>query len=643
MRVIGTAGHVDHGKSTLVRALTGIDPDRLKEEKARGMTIDLGFAWMDLPLTTGHTTPVGIVDVPGHLDFIKNMLAGVGGIDAAVLVIAADEGVMPQTREHLAILDLLAAPALVVALSKCDAVEDADWLDLVELDVGELLEATRFAGARVVRVAAQLGEGLDELRHALVDVLSHLPPRRNRNLPRLPIDRVFTVAGFGTVVTGTLSDGSLRVGDAVAVEPGGQTARVRGMQSHNRAVEAAEPGSRVALNLSGVGVEGLHRGQVVARPGTLVSSLLVDVEFRLLPDVGQPLRHNQVVDFFSGAAESRAVVRLLGREELAPGEQGFLQVRLDRPVVVTAGDRFILRRPSPSRTLGGGAVLNPQPGRRYRRFDPAVLQRLALAAQGTPSEIVAQTVARRPFITAGQAAEASGLDVEAAQAALRHLVKQGEVVELTRAGEPLYLTLAAWEEIGDGLQQVLGVYHAANPLRRGMQRREVRSRVVVAGYGGLRDGEVLSARVFGALVAKLLDDGVLPGEEQLLWEPGSVVEPSRAQQERAARTLARLAQDGFSPPPAEEVLALLDHDELLLEYLLDSGRLMRVGTGLLYRREEFEAMVQAARGRLQAEGRLTLAQARDLWDTSRKYAQAVLEEMDARRITRREGDYRVLR
>ncbi|MCB0131770.1 MAG: selenocysteine-specific translation elongation factor, partial [Caldilineaceae bacterium] len=383
MRVIGTAGHVDHGKSTLVRALTGIDPDRLKEEKARGMTIDLGFAWIDLPAPaapstdgdTGRTDSVGIVDVPGHIDFIKNMLAGIGGIDAAILVIAADEGVMPQTREHLAILDLLAVPAAVVALTKVDLADDEDWLDLVELDIVELLQSTHLAEAPIVRVSAMTGDGLPQLRTALTNVLGRLSPRRNRARPRLPIDRIFSLSGFGTVVTGTLSDGHFTVGDAVEILPAGRDARIRGLQTHRKQIWQSEPGSRLAMNLTGVGTDEIRRGDVVVKPGTLRATTLIDVSFRLLTDVAKPLVHNQSVDLFVGAGETAGRVRLLGTDELQPGEQGWLQVRLDRPIVVAAGDRFILRQPSPSSTLGGGVVLSPHPRRRWKRFDPAVIAR----------------------------------------------------------------------------------------------------------------------------------------------------------------------------------------------------------------------------------------------------------------------------
>jgi selenocysteine-specific elongation factor len=350
MFVVGTAGHVDHGKSTLVEALTGIDPDRLREEKEREMTIDLGFAWVTLP----NAETVGVIDVPGHRDFIENMLAGVGGIDAALFVIAADEGVMPQTQEHLAILDLLEIEAGVVALTKVDLVQDPEWLDLVTLDISEALEGTVLGNAPIIPVSARTGEGISRLAQALADCLAGRPPRPDKGLPRLPIDRVFTLSGFGTVVTGTLTDGTLALGQTVEIQPSGLTTRIRGLQTHKQKIERASPGSRVAVNLTGLAKDDLARGQVVTAPGWLKPTVLVDVDYRHLAGVEQPLRHNMEVKFFSGAAEILARTRILGQESIAPGEHGWLQVRLEEPVALVKGDHFILRRPSPGQTLGGG-------------------------------------------------------------------------------------------------------------------------------------------------------------------------------------------------------------------------------------------------------------------------------------------------
>src|SRR3989304_3701015 len=338
MRVIGTAGHVDHGKSTLVEALTGVHPDRLKEEREREMTIDLGFGWMTLP--SGER--VGIVDVPGHIDFIENMLAGVGSIDAALFVVAADEGVMPQTREHLAILDLLKIEAGIVALTKIDLV-DAEWIDLVKSDVSDTLRGTALERASIIPVSARRGDGIPDLIGALEAVLAQRPARPDRGPPRLSVDRVFTVAGFGTVVTGTLIDGSFAVGDEVDIQPIGLAARIRGLQTHKAKLERAVPGSRVAINLSGVEVSDVKRGDVVASPGWLRPTRLLDARFEHLAESRgnspRPLKHNAEVKLFHGAAEVSATVRLIGDEMLPPGREGWVQFALKQPMAIVKGDR----------------------------------------------------------------------------------------------------------------------------------------------------------------------------------------------------------------------------------------------------------------------------------------------------------------
>ena len=388
MRVIGTAGHVDHGKSTLIAALTGINPDRLKEEQEREMTIDLGFAWLTLP----GGEELGIVDVPGHRDFIENMLAGVGGLDAALLVIAADEGVMPQTREHLAILDLLHIRTGMVVMTKIDLVDDPAWLDLVESEIRTVLDATVFQDAPILRVSSRTQQGFPELLRTLELLLGNLPIRPDLGRPRLPIDRVFSVAGFGTIVTGTLSDGKLALGEEVEILPEGLHARIRGLQTHKKKEELAIPGSRVAVNLSGVDMEQVRRGQVVAHPGAYNPTQRLDVHFRLLAEVEAPLHHHTEVKLFIGTSETIANLRLLGSETLNPGETGWLQLETRTPVIAVRGDHYILRRPSPGETLGGGVVVDPQPKSRHKRFDEAVLKALESTAQGSPAEVLLQAL-----------------------------------------------------------------------------------------------------------------------------------------------------------------------------------------------------------------------------------------------------------
>ena len=380
MRVIGTAGHVDHGKSTLVEALTGSHPDRLKEEQEREMTIDLGFAWLKLP----DGEEVGIVDVPGHRDFIENMLAGVGGIDAALFVIAADEGIMPQTREHLAILDLLQIKSGVIALSKIDLVDDQDWLDLVEEDIQHAVANTVLENAAICRVSARSKAGLPQLIAALQSCLEEKPPRPDLGKPRLPVDRIFSMPGFGTVVTGTLIDGRLALGDEVEILPGGSRGRIRGLQTHRKKEEFSVPGSRTAVNISGIATEQVARGNVVVHPGDYKPTSRIDVSIRMLRDASRSLRHNTQVKLFIGATEVLARVRLLGVEEINPGETGWLQLELANPVVAVRGDRLILRQPSPGETLGGGEVVDPHPKGRHKRFNAGIIDGLEVARPRLP-------------------------------------------------------------------------------------------------------------------------------------------------------------------------------------------------------------------------------------------------------------------
>jgi selenocysteine-specific elongation factor len=429
MFVIGTAGHVDHGKSALVQALSGIDPDRLQEEKDRGMTIDLGFAWLELP----GGTEVSIVDVPGHERFIKNMLAGVGGIDLALLVIAADEGVMPQTREHLAILDLLGVQRGVLAVTKSDLVEP-DFLELVAADVEEVVKGTTLEGSPLVCCSAYTRDGLDELLSVIEQRLSETEPKRDLGRPRLPIDRVFTIAGFGTVVTGTLIDGSFSVGQEVeivpAIEGGHLTAlrsRLRGLQTHRSKVEQSQPGTRTAANLANVQPDQLWRGQVVTTPGWLRPSEAVDVRIKALESLSRPLRHNLHITFHSLAAEAPARLRLLEVDELLPGEETWAQVRLYKPTAVLKGDRFIIR--DANDTLGGGVIVETQ-AKRHPRRRPGVIAALERQQSGDPSEAVYAAVAASEPAELRSVLARTDLSPEAAADAVGALLAGGRIVIL---------------------------------------------------------------------------------------------------------------------------------------------------------------------------------------------------------------------
>jgi selenocysteine-specific elongation factor len=632
MHVIGTAGHVDHGKSTLVHALTGIDPDRLREEQEREMTIDLGFAWLTLP----NGEPVGIVDVPGHRDFIENMLAGVGGIDAALFIVAADEGVMPQTREHLAILDLLEIGTGIVALTKVDLAESEEWVELVAADVSETLEGTVLEGAPIVYVYARTGQGLNELVAALQEMLAQVKPRRDRGQPRLPIDRVFTISGFGTVVTGTLADGSFEVGQEVEVLPRGLKARVRGLQTHKQKVERAVPGSRVAMNLSGIGKADLKRGDVVAPSGWLHPTVLVDVQLRYLPDAQRPLRHNAQLKFFSGAAETMARVRLLGQDRLPPGQSGWAQLRLQEPVALVKGDRFIVRIPSPPATVGGGIVVDPHPGRRHRRFRPEVLARLETLAQGSPAEVLLQALERRGPTPVRDLLSASGLG-EAAPMALDQLLDEGQAILLSARADnqelatsnQLVATHAWWSILVDRLRRALSAYHQRFRLQAGMSREALRS--------GLR----LDAKVFNAAMALAAAEGIIADEGAIVRLPSHTVRLNPEQQQQVEALLARFRRQPYTTPSAKESVAAVTEE--VLGVLIARGDLVQVSPDVLFLPETHEEIVARIRATIEREGGITLAQARDMLGTSRKYAQAILEHLDETGVTRRVGDERVLR
>ncbi len=623
MRVIGTAGHVDHGKSTLVKALTGIDPDRLREEQERQMTIDLGFAWMMLP----GGEEVGIIDVPGHHDFIENMLAGVGGIDAALLVIAADEGVMPQTREHLAILDLLEIQPAVVAVTKTDLVEDAAWLDLVEEEVRGLLATTRLAEVPLVRCSAVTGEGLAALVIALEDVLQASPPRRDLGRPRLPIDRAFTISGFGTVVTGTLTDGRLRVGQQVEILPQGLRARIRGLQSHKRKVEEAVPGSRVAANLSGVEVRQVRRGDVLVPPGAYRATRLLDVRFRLLPEADRPLRHHQEVKLFLGSAQRIARARVLGQDQIRPGEEGWLQLLLEAPVVAERGDHFILRRPSPPATLGGGQVADPTPSRRHRRRDVAVLARLEALLAGSPERVLEETLAAKGAIRLADLGTESGLGGASARQALTTLL-QSRRAHLVGGESGWVVGAGQGQALLERARKALEQYHSAFPLRQGMPREELKSRLGLA------------TSLFNGLVRSWAENGVLEEVGARLRLAGYRPRLSPEQQARVQRLLAAFQAHPYAPPTYKASLEQVGEE--LLGHLIEEGVLVQVSPEVLLSREAYQAMVARVKEELARRDTITVAEVRDLFETSRKYALALMEHLDSIGVTVREGDARRL-
>lgn len=620
MYVVGTAGHVDHGKSTLVRALTGIDPDRLKEEKAREMTIDLGFAWLSLP----NGQQIGIVDVPGHRDFIENMLAGVGGINAVLFVVAADEGAMPQTREHLAIIDLLCIPTGVIALTKTDLVRDPGWLELVQLDLAELVSGTVLDGAPMIPVSARTGQGLDELQTALVAQLAAQPVPADVGLPRLWVDRVFSVSGFGTVVTGTLLGGKLTVGQEIMLLPDGKMGRVRGLQSHHQTLEVALPGNRVAVNLGGIEKRDARRGNLLTLPDAITPTSSAAVRFRHLPDAPRPLQHNAEVKFFCGAAETVAKVRLLNAESLAPGADGWLQLELRDPLPLIQGDRFILRYPSPGETIGGGEVIDPTVGRRLRRSGPAVqaaIIRLEALARGNPAELVVQAVERRGApVTLAQLVETTSLDAATINTAL-----QSAGDNLLALGDGWWIGQNTLAKLLDRLVRALDGYHKAEPLRPGMRLDRLRSQL-----------NLNTAELDMLLDVATQREIAVRTHLDFVARPDHGFQPSRAQRAAIDRLTAAFASAPYTPPSHKEATAIVGEDVLIA--LIEWGELIRVSPEVLLSPQVFHEFAAETERIIASEGRITLKALRDAFDTSRKYAQAILEYFDSLGITRRDGD-----
>ena len=619
MYVIGTAGHVDHGKSALVQALSGIDPDRWAEEKARGLTIDLGFAWCELP--SGRA--VSIVDVPGHERFIKNMLAGVGGINLALLVIAADESVMPQTREHLDILDLLDIDRGLVALTKTDLV-DEEWLALVEEEIAELLADTALAGSPIAPVSALTGDGVEELRTLIDSLIDDLPPISDQGRPRMPIDRAFSISGFGAVVTGTLLDGDISVGDPVIIEPGRIECRVRGLQSHEQSLDTAPPGARTAVNLSGVSANDIERGMVLTSPGWLEPTSAIDIRLRAVAGASRPLPHNATRTLHVGADEVQARIRLLEGDLLAPGDSTWAQLRLERPIAAARGDHFVLR--SAEATVAGGRIVDTRP-RRHHRNDQSTLQALQRLLDGSPDDTLLTVLQRMEPVRWSDLLARSELAVEEATAAIERQISAGAVVVLDEGGmsdSAVLISDAGLGALTARAEATANNYVNSHPLRAGLPREDLRSRLN------------LPQRAFTYLQELMTDSGQLIVRDGSFDLPNRSVALSDEQQAQVDALMSRLRDQGVRP----DTDAAFDGD--LLEYLEAQGKIVRLKGGVNLERQTFDGMVAETRTLLEAQDRATLAEVRDRLNTSRKIAQAFLEHLDTNRITRRVGDARVL-
>ena len=616
MFVVGTAGHVDHGKSTLIQALTGIDPDRLSEEKTRGMTIELGFAWLELP--SGNE--ISIVDVPGHERFIKNMLMGAGSVDVALLIVAADEGVMPQTREHVAILDLLGIDTGIVVMTKKDLV-DQDWLDLITLDVQESLEGTSLTNAEVVAVSAENGEGLDELKAALDKLISELPAHENTGNPRLPVDRSFTITGFGAVVTGTLTDGSLKTGQEVEILPSGHKARIRSLQVHEESLDQVGPGTRLAVNLSGIDHADIQRGDLVTSTNWLESSTAFDATFRVIPDAPRSVRHNHKVMLFAGTREVPATIRVLEGSEIAPGSTGWVQLRTQERIPVVRGDSFVVR--DTENTLGGGQVLEPNAPRR-KRNDTDTISFLETIASGSSEDVAFNALIGIEPATSAQLAGATGTNITESGSAVDMLESEGRVIRLG-ADLDYVISTSGWQRIVDAASNTLAQFHISYPLRQGMPLQDFR--------GQLK----LKTAPFGAVLYSMISDGLCSTNEASVGIPSHTPSLSTAAEAEAKEYLSLISTDRYSPSTERPI------DIQLLQFLSERGDVVRINGDIVYPSDAYVEMEAKILDAGSDGSEITITGVRELFGTSRKYTLAVLEHMDSKGLTRRTGDSRFVR
>ncbi len=622
MFIIGTAGHIDHGKSALVQALTSIDPDRLPEEKRRGMTIDLGFAY--LPLSSGEV--IGIVDVPGHKDLVRNVIAGVWGINAALLVVAANEGWMPQTEEHLQILNLFRIRHGIVVINKVDLVDDPDWLDLVEEDIRGRLKGTGLSDAPIVRVSARDGTNLEELKRNIEELVSRLPLPKDTGKPRLPIDRVFTMKGSGTVVTGTLIDGSLSQGQSVVIYPQNLHTRLRVLETYKEKVDRAQPGTRLAINLVGVEKDALKRGDIVFGSEEQVkSSKTFDAVVELIPRLASPLKSNSELKVHLGTREIIGKMVLLEGRDLRSGESALAQFRFREPVATRIGDHFIIRRPSPQETIGGGTILDPL-ARRHRSRDigEAILflrRRLNLEIDN----LVLTELDKNKYVRVEDLLVASQYSPAEIEDCVRLLYNQGKLIMIGS----WVVDLAYWQQQITNARDILAVEHSLHPLQRGLNQAELQNRLK------------LPKEVFNGLLAGLVKSGevVCDGDIVSLSTHKPSLLPE--QEATAARILELFERNQANPPTRKEVIAQIPGSEPIIRFMCEQNTLIELSDGVLFERKHYQAVKDGIVNFLKTHGKISIQQVRELCGLSRKYILPILNRLDEEGITRRHGDERV--
>ena len=619
MYVIGTAGHVDHGKTTLVKAITGMETDRLSEEKNRGLSIDLGFAWIELP----NGLNVSFIDVPGHKKFISNMLAGAGAIDLALMVIAADESVMPQTLEHFQILNLLGIKRSIIVLTKCDLV-DEQWLELVELDVKKMLEGSLLENSNIVRVSATNKKGIEELIKEIGNILESTNSKIDMDKPRLWVDRSFSKSGFGTVVTGTLLDGNLFVGQDVELVLSGQISRIRGLQVHNEVVDLAKPGERVAVNLSNFDHNQIRRGDVLSKLGLLKKTLVVDAKLHVLHTYPNSIKHNMSVNIHTGTNECIAKIRLIESSDLTSGDTGYVQLKFDRPLVVSRGDNFVIR--TNMFTLGGGMVLDLNP-KRHKRGDIKTIERLELISNGSINDVIKVILEDHGPLEIEVIENHIKIGISDLKESVDWMLGNGELILVANAasiGKTIVMAVSSWEQYTNRILELLKEYHVKFPIRIGIPRAELRQELN------------LPPKLFNLIISKLKIDCIVDDTNKFVLNFGYKPILTVQQSETIDAYLLELKQKGYSPYTDIKI------DDDILVLLENQNRVVRISESIVYPYDVYCEMVQRIQTHLESFREISVGEVRDMFNASRKYALALMEYLDAQQVTKRIGDKRIL-
>ncbi len=630
--VLGTAGHVDHGKTALIKAITGVDTDRLKEEKQRGITIELGFASLALP--SGRT--LGIVDVPGHEKFIKNMVSGAAGIDLVMMVIAADEGIMPQTKEHLNICSLLGISKGMVALTKIDLVEK-DWLNMVQSEITNFLKGTFLEGAPIVPVSAIKKEGLNDLVRTLDAVTCQITEKADDGIFRLPVDRVFTMKGFGTVVTGTLVSDHIKTGDEIQILPENITARIRGIQVHNQTVEEAWSGQRTAINLQGIEKSTIERGNVLVRPQTVWPSQRMDVLVEFLASNSKNLKNRSLVRLHTGTSEIIARIILLEKDELAPGQKEFAQIILSENDVVVAGDHFVLRSYSPVTTIGGGLIIDPLPAK-HKRHNTKIIEELNLLQKGTLPEKISVILERAGFkgINLRRLSFRLGINARKIRDALEILLS-GRFAFLLDNDDTTVISANFFHQMEELIIKNIAAYHKNNSLKEGISKEELKA----------SQGNIVSPKLFNMVINSLNKNGTIVSDKDNVRLAGHQVEFS-GELDSLRRDIARIYNDaGLTPSSLSEVMNKFKDQKTkaqsIIKLMLKEGDLIQINEELCFAGKALEKLRNDYKAQLIKDGKATPASFKDLTGLSRKYIIPLMEYFDTNKLTVRVGDHRILR